>query len=54
MTTAACELYNRFGFYIAPLIAAMTTMRFCQFEGLQNIDNTNGYPNSEHEPDNID
>ena len=42
MTTAACELYNRFGFYTVPLTAAMTTMRYCQFEDLQNINNTNG------------
>ena len=34
MTTAACELYYRFGFYMAPLTAAMTTMRYCQFEDL--------------------
>ena len=38
MTTAACELYYRYGFYMAPLTAAMTTMKYCQF-GQKEIDN---------------
>ena len=54
MTTAACELYYRFGFYLAPLTAAMTTMRYCQFEDLQNKDNTNRQSNSEHEREDVD
>ena len=49
VTTAACELYYRFGYYMDPLTAAMTAIGFCRFEDLQNIDNTNGQPNSEHE-----
>lgn len=32
LTTACCELYHRYGMYLAPLTAAMTTIKHCQFE----------------------
>ena len=31
LTTACCELYYRYGMYLAPLTAAMTTAKHCQF-----------------------
>jgi hypothetical protein len=33
VTTACCELYHRYGMYLAPLTAAVTTIKHCQFEG---------------------
>jgi len=32
LNTAACELYHRYGVYLAPLTVALTTARYCQFE----------------------
>ena len=29
---SACELYHRYGLYLAPLTAVLTTVRYCQFE----------------------
>ena len=48
MTTVACWLYYRFGFYMAPLTATMSTINYCQFEDKEIIDDTNGQPNSEY------
>ena len=31
LTTACCELYYRYGMYLAPLTTAMTTAKLCQF-----------------------
>ena len=31
LTTACCEMYYRYGMYLAPLTAAMTTAKHCQF-----------------------
>lgn len=31
LSSAACELYHRYGMFIAPLTAALTTMKHCQF-----------------------
>ena len=31
LMTACCELYHRYGMYLAPLTAAMTTAKHCQF-----------------------
>lgn len=44
INTAACELYYRFGFYMAPLTAAMTTIKYCdqQIEGIPNDNNIDG------------
>ena len=37
LTTACCELYYRYGMYLAPLTAAMTTAKHCQFEDQSNL-----------------
>ena len=31
LTTACCELYHRFGAYLAPITAALTTLKHCEF-----------------------
>lgn len=38
LSSATCALYHRYGMYLAPLTAALTTARHCQFE--RNLDNT--------------
>jgi hypothetical protein len=40
VTTACCELYHRYGMYLAPLTAAMTTIKHCQFEDRSRQSNT--------------
>ena len=42
LTTTACELYYRYGFYLAPLTAAMTTVKYCQFGNKETLDNKDG------------
>ena len=38
LSSATCELYHLYGMYLAPLTAALTTARHCQFKhGLQQI-----------------
>jgi len=32
LSAATCELYHRYGMYLAPLTAALTTAKHCQFE----------------------
>ena len=54
MTTAACEQNYSCRFYTAPLTAAVTSMRYYQFDDLQIMDKTNGKSNSEHEQNNFD
>ena len=31
LSSATCELYRRYGMFLAPLSAALTTMKHCQF-----------------------
>ena len=31
LSSATCELYHRYGMYLAPLTAALTTLKHCQF-----------------------
>ena len=31
LSSATCELYNRYGMFLAPLTAALTTIKHCQF-----------------------
>ena len=31
LSSATCELYHRYGMFLAPLTAALTTMKHCQF-----------------------
>ena len=40
LTTACCELYYRYGMYLAPLTAAMTTAKHCQFGDRGSLANT--------------
>ena len=40
LTTACCELYYRYGMYLAPLTAAMTTVKHCQFGEKRSLTNT--------------
>ena len=32
VSTACCELYHKYGMYLAPITAALTTAKYCQFE----------------------
>ena len=32
LSSATCDLYHRYGMFLAPLTAAITTMKHCQFE----------------------
>ena len=43
-----CELYHRFGMYLAPVTAALTTLRHCRFgqHDVQSIDSCDGNRNS--------
>ena len=45
---ATCELYHRFGMYLAPVTAALTTLRHCRFgqHDVQSIDSCDGNQNS--------
>ena len=40
LSTSTCELYHRYGMYLAPLTAALTTTKYCQF-GHKNVDSIN-------------
>ena len=42
LTTTACELYYRYGFYLLPLTAAITTVKYCQFGNKETLDNNDG------------
>ena len=35
LSTASCELYHRYGMYLAPLTAALTTVRHCRVEEMR-------------------
>ena len=35
LSSATCELYHRYGMFLAPLTAVLTTMKHCQFGGHQ-------------------
>jgi hypothetical protein len=35
LSSATCELYHRYGMYLAPLTAALTTAKYCQIERTQ-------------------
>lgn len=41
LSSAACELYHRYGMYLAPLTAALTTVKHCQIEAAPT--NSNDY-----------
>lgn len=41
VSSATCEMYHRFGMYLAPVTAALTTLRHCRFgHGAHNMDGT--------------
>ena len=41
VSSATCEMYHRFGMYLAPVTAALTTLRHCWFgHGAHNMDDT--------------
>ena len=41
VSSATCEMYHRFGMYLAPVTAALTTLRHCRFgHGAHNMDDT--------------
>ena len=40
VSSATCELYHRFGMYLAPLTAGLATMKHCRFEDGACIDDT--------------
>ena len=43
VSSATCEMYHRFGMYLAPVTAALTTLRHCQFgHGAHNMDQDGG------------
>lgn len=46
LSTVACELYHRYGMYLAPLTAAVTTARYCSLERshLRSIVDEDGRP----------
>ena len=50
LSSAACELYYRFGMYLAPLTAALTTARHCSWQ-CRFEENKNDYKNIEHNDD---
>ena len=47
VSTSMCELYHRFGMYLAPMTAALTTLQHCQFEDRHQKNIINGYDGSD-------
>ena len=52
LSSATCELYHRYGMYLAPLTAMLTTVKHCQFNK-QNIEDieVSDYYGSTKEPE---
>ena len=42
LSTACCELYHKYGMFLAPLTAAITTAKYCQFRHKSNTNNIDG------------
>ena len=42
LTTITCELYHKYGMYLAPITAALTTARYCEFKQTNSNNNNNG------------
>ena len=53
LNSATCELYHRYGMYLAPLTAALTTARHCRFEQIAVQSNRENEANVIIEPTNI-
>ena len=50
LSTACCELYYRYGMYLAPLTAALTTVKHCDWEwGNHTFEASTGEANSTSE-----
>ena len=47
VSSATCEMYHRFGMYLAPVTSALTTLRHCRFghHDVQGIDSCDGNRN---------
>lgn len=54
VSTATCELYHRFGLYLAPVTAALTTMKHCQFGHVCPPRHTHDVPDSVSSNNNVD
>ena len=47
VSSATCEMYHRFGMYLAPVTAALTTLRHCRFgDSAHNMDKDGDRPDS--------
>jgi hypothetical protein len=42
LTSTCCELYFRFGAFLAPITAMITTIKYCEFKNKNNINKNNG------------
>ena len=42
LTTITCELYHKYGMYLAPITAALTTARYCEFKQINTNNNRDG------------
>ncbi len=42
LTSTCCELYFRFGAFLAPITAMITTIKYCQFKNINDINKNNG------------
>ena len=47
LTTACCEMYYRYGMYLAPLTAAMTTAKHCRFGDRACTETKHGVPDGQ-------
>ena len=43
LTTITCELYHKYGMYLAPITAALTTAKYCEFKQINSNVNRNNY-----------
>ena len=41
LTTITCELYHKYGMYLAPITAALTTAKYCEFKQIKSNANIN-------------
>ena len=42
LSSASCELYHRYGMFLAPLTTALTTAKYCQFGDKCPVNNNDG------------
>ena len=41
LTSVTCELYHKYGMYLAPITTALTTARYCEFKQTDLVNNNN-------------